>query len=242
MSLNKEFEDRVIEHARDCPDEEVCGFILLDNDLTVRVERSINENPNPRECFSISPSKFIDYKINKIILGIYHSHPRTSEKPSRSDMEVSEEMGMPYLIYSLKTGKFFLYYPTTYEPPPLLMRPYIKGFYECTCILKDYFKQELNIDISKWNKNYWLPEEDKDANKLLNRILNKNLNKVKDKSINKNDIIVFEVKKGKRFHIGIYCDNDEFVHQTDNTLSRKQMLDDRWQNKIKDIYRHPSLV
>ena len=41
---------------------------------------------------------------------------------------------MPYLIYSLKTGKFFLYYPTTYEPPPLLMRPYIKGFYECTCI------------------------------------------------------------------------------------------------------------
>lgn len=242
MNSNSVFHHKVIEHAQECPEEEVCGFILLKGDLSVEVERAKNESPNPKECFSISPGKFLDYKINKTILGIYHSHPRTSEKPSNHDVKISEEMGIPYLIHSLKTNNFFLHYPKSYEAPPLVMRPYVKGFYECTCILKDYFKKELNVEISQWNKNYWLPQDDKKANKLLIKILDKNLNKIESKFIRKNDVIVFEVKRGQRLHIGVCCEDDEFIHQTDNTLSRKQILDDRWQAKIKDVYRRPALV
>jgi proteasome lid subunit RPN8/RPN11 len=236
------FQEEIVLHAESKPDEEVCGFVLLNKDLTVSVERSTNENPNPGECFTISSAKFLKYNIEKKILGIYHSHPKSDEKPSKADMDMSEEMGVPYLIYSLITKKFYLYYPESYNTNMLTGRPYIKGFFECTCIFKDYFKKELNINISKWNKNYWLPEEDNKANKLLLKILNKNLIKIEDKKLNKHDVVVFEIKKGKRFHVGIYLGNDYFMHQPDGVLSRRELMDERWQGKIKEVYRHTSLV
>tara|TARA_R110002020_G_scaffold133235_4_gene297339 strand:- start:7991 stop:8704 length:714 start_codon:yes stop_codon:yes gene_type:complete len=236
------FDAEIIKHAESNPDEEVCGFVLLNKDLTISVERAVNEHLEPRDCFTISPSKFLKYSIQKNIIGIYHSHPRSNEEPSKPDIAMSEEMGVPYLIYSLITKKFYLYYPESYNTNMLTGRPYIKGFFECTCMFKDYFKKELNINISKWNKNYWLPKEDKEANKLLLKILNKNLIEIKDKKINKHDVLVFEVRKGRRFHVGIYTGDDYFIHQAEGVLSRRELLDERWQSKIKEVYRHASLV
>jgi proteasome lid subunit RPN8/RPN11 len=236
------FEREVIVHAESNPEEEVCGFILLHKDLTVSVEPAINEHSAPRDCFTISPKSFIKHSIDKTIVGIYHSHPRSNEKPSPPDIAMSEEMGIPYLIYSVITKKFFLYYPESYEPEKLTGKPYIKGFFECTCMFKDYFKKELNINISKWNENYWLPQEDKDANKLLINILNNNLEKIEDKKLQKHDVILFQVKKNFRYHVGIYCGDDYFLHQATGILSRRELLDERWQAKIKEVYRHPSLV
>tara|TARA_R110000824_G_scaffold8235_1_gene37248 strand:+ start:3510 stop:4223 length:714 start_codon:yes stop_codon:yes gene_type:complete len=236
------FTDDIIKHAESSPTEECCGFVLLNERLEVEVERCTNESPTPKECFRISPSKFIDYALTKKILGIYHSHPVTTERPSTHDVKASEESGIPYIIYSLKTKKKFLYYPETYTPVPLLERPYVPGFYECTSLLKDYFREKLGISIVKWNKNYWLPEDDIKANKLLNKIFSKELEEVSLQKIKKHDIIVFQIKSNARFHVGIYCGQDEFVHQTSSLLSKKEVLDERWQKKIKRVYRHPDLV
>jgi hypothetical protein len=162
--------------------------------------------------------------------------------PSVYDKGISEEMGIPYLIYSLKTKNFNLYCPESYEPRPLLGRPHIKGFNECTDILRDYFVDRLNINITSWNENYWLPEKDGAANKLLEKILNKNLIKVPKQDVKKHDVLVFELKEGARLHVGVCSGPNTFLHQPVSTLSREDILDDRWQNKIKSAYRHESLV
>lgn len=241
MNLSN-FQEEIIKHAESFDTEEVCGFVLLNDDLTVSIERAINENPDKKDCFAISPLKFLDYKLNKKILGIYHSHPRNNEHPSERDKKVSEEMAIPYLIYSLYTKKFFLYYPESYRPDNLLGRPYVKGFYECTCLFKDYFEVELGINITKWHSNYWLTESDEEANKTLEKVLEKNLKKISSKDIKKHDVIVFQIKDNKRKHVGMYLGDDYFIHQCGGGLSQKQFLDDRWQKKIKGAYRHPSLV
>lgn len=236
------FEAEIIAHAESCPEIEVCGFIFMNSDLTVSIERAKNESKTPEDSFLISPSKFIDRNLNKKIIGLYHSHPKSSENPSTQDISMSEEMGVPYLIYSLISKNFYLYYPESYSPEPIKGRPYVRGFFECTCILKDYFYKNLGINITKWNKNYWLPEGDKEANSLLLEIFNEKLKKVKKEKIKEHDVILFEIRKGKRFHVGIYCGDDNFIHQVSGNLSQKQMLDNRWQSKIKEVYRHPSLV
>jgi len=241
MTSSKYYEE-IIEHAKSNQQEEVCGLIILNKDLSINVKKLKNNSGKPRECFAISAQDFINNKLKYKILCIYHSHPLTNEEPSRQDILASEELGIPYLIYSLKSNNFFLYYPESYIPDSLIGRPYIKGLYECTCLLKDYFISELDINITKWNKNYWLTESDKEANKQLNKILNKNLNKIEIKDIKKHDVIVFEVKKEARRHVGIYLGDDYFIHQCGNTISRRQILDNRWQSKIKELYRHPSLV
>lgn len=240
--ISSKYHQEIIEHAESNKEEEICGLVILNKDLTVRVKRLNNSSSTPKECFAISAQDFINNKIKNKILSIYHSHPFTDEEPSKQDILVSEELGIPYLIYSLKSNNFFLYYPESYIPDSLIGRPYIKGLYECTCLLKDYFISELNINITKWNKNYWLTESDKEANQQLNKILNKNLNKVEINNIKKHDVIVFEVKQEARRHVGVYIGDDYFIHQCGNTISRRQILDNRWQAKIKELYRHPSLV
>jgi len=236
------FCDSIITHAKSNNQEEVCGLIVLNQDLTILVEPMINEHSSPDKCFSMSAAKFIDFKINKTILGIYHSHPNHNEEPSEHDIKTCEELGIPYLIYSLVTDKFFLYCPESYEPEDLMGRPYVEGFYECTSIFRDYFHLKLNKNISSYNKNYWLPKEDKKANDLLYTVLNKNFKKINKDDIKKHDILVFQLKESKRCHVGVYLGNDYFIHQPSKGLSCNQMLDERWQSKIKETYRHHSLV
>ena len=90
------FQTEIIKHAEESPEEEICGFVLLEPNLIVNVVRAINESPNRKDFFTISPTRFLDYKINKNILGVYHSHPFTTERPSVRDKAASEEMGIPY--------------------------------------------------------------------------------------------------------------------------------------------------
>lgn len=241
MSLNN-FHDKIISHAESKPDQEVCGVVLLCPDLSVEIKQESNINPDPVNSFTISPQKLINYQVKYNLLGIYHTHPFSGENPSEQDIINSEESGIPYLIYSLITKKFFLYYPESFEPDSLIGRPYIKGFHECTCLLKDYFIKNLNINITQWNKNYWLTESDQEANKLLIDILNTNTDRVEIQNIKKHDILVFQIKKSGRKHVGIYLGDDYFIHQCGHSISRKDMLDSRWQSKIKGAYRHRSLV
>ena len=84
MNTNN-FHNDIVSHAEKNPEEEVCGFVILNSDLTVSSEPAVNENREKEDCFEISASKFIDYKLNKKILGIYHSHPRSDENPSERD-------------------------------------------------------------------------------------------------------------------------------------------------------------
>lgn len=241
MNLNN-FYLEIKAHALEKPKEEVCGFILLQADNTVCVKKTKNENPNRHISFSISPSAFIENQVQNKILGIYHSHPSGNENPSLHDLNISQELGIPFLIYSVTFDRFFLHFPNSFEPDDLLKRPYIKGFYECTCLLKDYFIQKLNINITRYNYNYWLPDCDKEANEMLDKVMQSNFKYQERKNIKEHDVIIFQIKKEGRRHVGIYLGNDYFIHQCGNSMSQKTLLDERWQKKIKGVYRHPQLV
>jgi proteasome lid subunit RPN8/RPN11 len=241
MSLNN-FHEQVKAHALEKPEEEVCGFIILNPDNTISVERVKNENPNKKLSFSISPKTFLEKKLNKKILGIYHSHPEGNENPSLHDLNISQELGMPFFIYSILTDNFFLHFPHSFEPDDLLKRPYVKGFYECTCLLKDYFIKELNINITRCHYNYWLPECDKESNRILENVMHSNFVYKQKNELKKHDIIIFKIKKEGRKHVGVYQGDDYFIHQCGNSISQKTLLDKRWQKKIKGVYRHPQLV
>ena len=48
------FEKEIIQHAESKPDEEVCGFILMNNDLTVYIEPTLNQHEHKKMFFNIS--------------------------------------------------------------------------------------------------------------------------------------------------------------------------------------------
>ena len=239
MILNKENKDyykKIIDHAEEFPNEEVCGTVSLDSNLIVNVNREKNYSANKENAFQISSQKVLGLKS---LLGIYHSHPFTDENPSPNDKANSEEMGIPFLIYSLKTKKFFLYIPRSLEPSKFSGRPYVKGFHECVNIPRDYYSLYCpSFKMAYENFNYFPPFDAKEANKYMLSIFDQGFERRdKEEGIIKKDILIFYMANEKVFHVGVCCDNDYFYHQRAHHLSGKDFLDDKWQKRIVRVYR-----
>jgi proteasome lid subunit RPN8/RPN11 len=236
--MNYKEEIKEICHAN--PEEEECGFIVLDQGFDTRIIRARNVHENKSKYFKIPLNNFLEIDEKYNILCIYHSHPQTSESPSKFDIKVAEEMCLPFLIYSLKSKKFFLHFPTSFTPDKIIGRMYVEDIHECTCLVKDYYLKELGINITGWIKNYCIPRNNKKANKLLTKVFSKNLIEVNEPK--KHDILVFKFSDKKMLHAGIYIGEERFIHQKNNQISSRTFLDSRWKDKIYKIYRHPSLV
>jgi proteasome lid subunit RPN8/RPN11 len=193
MTLNKQNKDyykEIIKHAESNPSEEVCGTISLDSNLIVTVTKEKNQSFDKQKMFEISPLRILGQKK---LLGIYHSHPRSSENPSQADINNSEELGIPFLIYSLVTKKIFLYIPDSFEPSSLIGRPYVRGFCECVNIPRDYYSQRcpwFKLDYRSFN--YFPDIDGKKANIYMLKIFEEGFIKIKDKEdIRKHDMKMY---------------------------------------------------
>jgi proteasome lid subunit RPN8/RPN11 len=102
-NLIKEAKNFSIENSH----QECCGLFLY-NKINLKVNDFIkldNLSANPKKAFVINPA----YLVMDNIYCIFHSHLNISEKPSTSDIENSLSLGIPFLIYSLKTDCFCFY-------------------------------------------------------------------------------------------------------------------------------------
>lgn len=84
--------------------EESCGLIVK-SALGVSVLPCKNESPFPEYHFMINLNIFIENKV----LYVYHSHVDCSVKPSITDKLYSDELCIPFLIYSIRDDEFGIY-------------------------------------------------------------------------------------------------------------------------------------
>jgi len=64
-----------------------------------------NLSSYPRESFILEPNLIVDYDVKYVV----HSHIIGSSKPSSCDTSSSNELCIPFLIYSLIDDDFYLY-------------------------------------------------------------------------------------------------------------------------------------
>ena len=102
--INKIILDEIKEYCRQFTKKESCGVIYL-NDSHLSFLPCENISQSPDYYFSIDPVILIDYDVQYIV----HSHVIGSSQPSESDISNSNELCIPYLIYSLRDNDFFLY-------------------------------------------------------------------------------------------------------------------------------------
>ena len=107
FQLNKISKDLLAEIKKYCLEDshnESCGIIYLQND-ELKFLRCKNESAYPRGHFTINPIILIDYDVQYVV----HSHTIGSARPSENDIKNSDELCIPYLIYSLRDDEFYLY-------------------------------------------------------------------------------------------------------------------------------------
>jgi proteasome lid subunit RPN8/RPN11 len=91
------------EHARDEAPNEACGLVVLRDGVAERYERGRYVLASPyRFQLGVDPEVWF-LEDDGFELAVFHSHPETEPKPSRTDLaNIGLWSDRPYLIYSVK--------------------------------------------------------------------------------------------------------------------------------------------
>ena len=95
--------DALVAHARAELPNEACGLIALKNGVAERYVPGINTLASPYR-FHWQPLDPMDGYLEDegYEIAIFHTHPETAAKPSRTDIaNIGEYERYPYVIYSL---------------------------------------------------------------------------------------------------------------------------------------------
>jgi proteasome lid subunit RPN8/RPN11 len=102
--LSKDLLSELVDFARVEPCQECCG-ILIEEGGSLELIKCKNKSSLPQCEFIIDPYIFIENKVKYV----YHSHIDCPPFPSKTDKLYSDELCVPFLIYSLSEDSFFLY-------------------------------------------------------------------------------------------------------------------------------------
>lgn len=110
-SIDKRLLSEIKKISLSSPEVEVCGLVVESQGL-LSLAPCMNEYPQPALAFRISARKFLSYSNVRCV---YHSHPKSSSAPSSLDERYSDELGLPFLIYSVLDDNFNLYKNKVYN-------------------------------------------------------------------------------------------------------------------------------
>ena len=93
-------------HAREALPGEACGVVVLRDGIAVRYERGRNRSSSDfRYELELDPEVWF-LEDEGYELAIFHSHPETAPRPSRTDVEhIGLWEGKPYLIMTGTSGE-----------------------------------------------------------------------------------------------------------------------------------------
>ena len=212
MVLTPELKSQLKEHALSDTTKECCGLFVNDGKY-IPLQ---NESKNPSESFVIELASIREIENKQNIIGIFHSH--LDGTFSGVDKHISEIKKIPSIIYKIKEDEFEIYEPIGLEIP-YCGRSYAIGIFDCFTLIQDYYKRELNINISnvdykfRYSMNFSEIEDNTPDNKVtINHLLQNGFSEVKN--LKKHDIILSRCPKIKfGVHYSIYLENNKVLHQ-----------------------------
>ena len=107
MVVPDEIRAQLVEHAREEAPNEACGLIAFRGGVAERYLRGENVLRSPYR-FELRPRDPSDFFLEDegYELAVFHSHPETAPRPSRTDIEnIGLWEGRPYLILGLASGE-----------------------------------------------------------------------------------------------------------------------------------------
>jgi proteasome lid subunit RPN8/RPN11 len=115
-----EIRTELAEHARADAPNEACGLIVLRDGRAERYVRGRNTLASPyRYQLDVDPEVWF-LEDDGFELAVFHSHPETEPRPSRTDIEnVGLWAGKPYVIYSLARDELAAWTIENGAPEPL---------------------------------------------------------------------------------------------------------------------------
>jgi proteasome lid subunit RPN8/RPN11 len=229
--VNEKVCEEIEQHANENRDEECCGYVVLSNDVLQTVKgRNIAENR--KEHFVIDPYSYLKAFCTGKIVASYHS-----QKPlefSEKDVVNSEGHKLPMILFSLDTNKINIYNPIgNYNK--YVGKPYKLGSSDCFSIIRNYYKNELNIDIKDYPRDVnWVSKPGNDYERYYQ---DEGFFQVED--LAKNDIILLKFPQFDHCsHAVIYMGNDIILHHLIGQYSSLCFYNESYKKMARYKLRH----
>jgi proteasome lid subunit RPN8/RPN11 len=215
-------------------DEECCGLIVKNNNLYKFIFCK-NISNNKTNNFAIHPRDYLKASKMGEIDCCVHSHIKDGSF-STEDINNSFNNNLNYLLYNVKTDKFYFFDLAKYKSYEKYLNLDFKlGKNDCANLICDFYKYQLNVDIpvrpitkgcnsyedlKKENLHIW------DEGLYKNNIDMFHIFKPKTfEDFKPFDIIVFNHPKDKiPVHGAIYIDNELILHQMQDSTSRIERM------------------
>jgi proteasome lid subunit RPN8/RPN11 len=253
LLMENEYLDEAKQYALLNPFIEVCGLIIDDNGIK-KFLKCDNKSKNPRNTFTIDPLEYIKAKSKGNILGCFHSHIKDSSF-SPQDIFNSFKHNLTYYLYNIKKDKFYIFDPKQNQVYlKYINLKYENGIQDCHTLLKDFYLNELNLDIDIKNipNRIGIPYLDLRNNKNHDWSLEKYKSEYERNNFNilyitnidqlkLYDVIVFkDLYQGVPVHGALFIGNDLILHQRHEVISLIESIRKGHIKYISYILRHKS--
>lgn len=233
ITLPKKIHNEVVAYLKTCYPQEGCGFLVGTKEKMIFVPVK-NEHHDPQNHTRVTGWDIAE-DLGEVIAFV-HSHPDASCEPSEADKVQCEIHGIPWLIVSLPHEELAWLTPCGYTAP-ILQRPFVYGVFDCATLMRDWHKQEMNIEYevedSDWE--WWLTGQ----NHYVERLPTYGFSKLDDPSdIQRGDVILMQIKSKVPNHGAVYLGDGVMLHHPVNHLSRRDLYMGAWMDYTVSVWRH----
>ena len=206
-------------HAKQEDPNESCG-LLLNIKGKKRYFPCRNLSLNDNQCFMIDPEDYVRADNLGQIISIVHSHPLTPPTPSQADKIGCEKSNLEWHIVNPKTEKWGYYKPSGYKAP-LIGREYVWGVTDCWSLVRDWYKEEKNIELRDWQRPL-SPDEFLENPMFESHAWRTGFRELRnDEKLEVGDLLFMSIMGKGLNHVALFLGN-EILHHLADRLSCKE--------------------
>ena len=219
MTLSDEIKAQALEHAKQEDPKESVGLVHIVKGRE-RYFPCTNQADEPELHFSLDPADYLKCENQGEIVAVIHSHPSTNQNPSEADKVACEKSNLPWFIVNPKTEKWGYYEPSGFVLP-YVGRQWAHGIVDCYTLWKDFYKGELNIEMSDYDRkdDWW----HKGENLYLDNFKKEGMREVRIEDVQYGDIILMKIESPVPNHAAIYIGENLILHHVHNRLSSRDV-------------------
>lgn len=224
----------IIEHAELTNPHESCGLVII---FKGKLKYIRCNNLLSGDAFCLNPLDYARAEELGDIVAIAHSHHNISADPSPADEVACNKSNIPWIIVALPSKTYTINYPKEYNIP-LIGRPFYYGTLDCYSLIRDYYKQELNISLNDYLRepNWW----DLGKDLYMDNFEKEGFSIVSD--LKKHDAILIQNGSNIINHVAVYLGDNFILQHCENRLSSRDVYGGYWRKNTRYILRHRSLL
>lgn len=235
--MNTSLKRSIVELAR-ASTQEVCGFLYATQD-TVKHYPCRNVDEDPITSFTITKEDQLACIKLGVIVGVYHSHPNGPAGFSEGDIFIANEAALPFYLYDVVTGTWSEYLPPTYHVK-LEGRPFYWGFDDCYGAARHYYRETLGLHLGDYDRDSDYGTSN--SMTIMERFEHEGFILLPpDTTPQPHDAMIFSIGRYPQ-HLAVFTGNQRMFHHPLNALSRIDLLDGRYLERLSHVLRHKTLV